>query len=89
MSATAYASYGRCRAAFEEMCVKHAELAGGVQHTADVNGWIWIVRDESGQRAIVSARSYERYATCRAAYARFRKLLRDLGEGGEVPWSGG
>lgn len=89
VSAIAFASYERCRTAFAETCRQHAVLTGGVQHTTEANGWIWIVRDGGGRRTIVSARSYERYSTCRSAYARFRRLLRELGESGEVPWSGG
>ncbi|WP_211280127.1 hypothetical protein [Streptomyces lushanensis] len=88
VSAIAFATYERCRASFEEVCRQHAVLTGGVQHTQENNGWMWIVRNEVGQRTIESARSYERYSTCRAAYARFRDLLRELGESGEFPWSG-
>ncbi|MFJ9030056.1 hypothetical protein ACIRQP_16325 [Streptomyces sp. NPDC102274] len=88
VSALAFTSYERCRAAFEEVCRRHAALTGGVQHTVEANGWMWIVRDATGRQTIVSARSYERYSTCRVAYTRFRELLRELGESGEVPWSG-
>ncbi|MDX3852150.1 hypothetical protein [Streptomyces sp. AK02-01A] len=89
VSAVTFGSYEQCRKAFGDLCRRYAVLSGGVQHAVEGNGWMWAVRDEDGRRMIVSARSYERYSTCRASYVRFCALLRGFGDSGEVPWSGG
>ncbi|MEE4490965.1 hypothetical protein [Streptomyces sp. BE230] len=79
VSAGSHAEYGECLAAFDEVCARAEELTGGVQHTPEGNGWMWVLRDAVGRAAVVSARAYERHSTCRAAYDRFRALLGELG----------
>ncbi|MER5308395.1 YegP family protein [Streptomyces sp. NPDC002773] len=58
-----YDDHAGCRDAFAALCAGHAELAGGVQHTADGNGWVWLLRDAEGRPAALSGRSYERHST--------------------------
>ncbi|MEV7564741.1 DUF1508 domain-containing protein [Streptomyces tanashiensis] len=70
-----YDDHTRCREAFTALCTGHADMAGGVQHTAGGNGWVWLLRDAEGRTAALSGRSYERHSTCRTAYARFRALI--------------
>ncbi|TRV79504.1 hypothetical protein FKN01_10155 [Streptomyces sp. 130] len=72
-------TYARCLAEFGEVCARAGQLSGGVQHAPGGNGWIWVLRDADGRSVAASARSYERYSTCRAACERFRLLLGELG----------
>ncbi|MBP2584308.1 hypothetical protein J3A78_004786 [Streptomyces sp. PvR006] len=74
-SGVCYDDHARCREAFTALCAGHADMAGGVQHTAGGNGWVWLLRDAEGRTAALSGRSYERHSTCRTAYARFRALI--------------
>jgi uncharacterized protein YegP (UPF0339 family) len=86
LGATTYPDDTACRAAFEALYEQPEGLAGGVQHAAESNGWIWRLRDAGGQVLAVSSRAYERHSTCQAAYERFRVLLLDLRETQTVPW---
>ncbi|NUQ97977.1 MAG: hypothetical protein HOY79_15980 [Streptomyces sp.] len=86
LGAIAYPDDKACRAAFEGLCGQRARLSGGVQHTAESNGWIWRLRDADGRVQAESARAYERHSTCQAAYDRFRMLLVGLSEAEAVPW---
>ncbi|MBB4793470.1 MULTISPECIES: hypothetical protein [Streptomyces] len=86
VSATAHESHERCRAAFTAMCARHAMAGGGVQHTAEGGGWVWFVWDGGGRPVATSARAYERHATCRASYERFRALLAALDPAGPELW---
>ncbi|MCX5392784.1 DUF1508 domain-containing protein [Streptomyces sp. NBC_00094] len=72
--------HAACRDAFLALCAGHAVMAGGVQHTAGGNGWVWLLRDAEGRIAALSGRSYERHSTCRTAYQRFRALLAAEGQ---------
>lgn len=74
-SGECFSDHASCRAAFERLCAGQGGMAGGVQHTAEGNGWIWLLRDVRGRTVAVSGRAYERHATCRSAYDRFRVLL--------------
>ncbi|MBD0711080.1 hypothetical protein BU197_22710 [Streptomyces sp. CBMA291] len=76
-----YDDHAGCREAFAVLCAGHEAMAGGVQHTAGGNGWVWLLRDTEGRTAALSGRSYERHSTCRTAYARFRALIADEGPG--------
>ncbi|WP_405793700.1 hypothetical protein [Streptomyces sp. NBC_01506] len=80
VSARSYDEYGHCRAAFETLCRDRAALVGAVQHTAEGNGWMWLLRDAAGEVVAVSARPYERHSTCRSAWQRFRALLAEMVE---------
>lgn len=75
-----------CKAAFRAMSAHAADVAGGVQHAAESNGWVWRMRGPDGQVQAVSARAYERHSTCQAAYDRFRVLLLGLGAAEVVRW---
>ncbi|MFJ3900665.1 hypothetical protein [Streptomyces sp. NPDC090025] len=70
-----YEDHVRCRDAFVDLCAEHAGMTGGIQHTADGNGWVWLLRDREGRPAAVSGRAYERYSTCRTAYERFLLMV--------------
>ncbi|MEU6535179.1 hypothetical protein [Streptomyces sp. NPDC047000] len=86
VSLTLYDTHARCRAAFLRLCAHHAETGGGVQHSSDGGGWVWAVWDASGRHQAGAARTYERHATCRASYDRFRALLPELGSAGPELW---
>ncbi|WP_329135800.1 DUF1508 domain-containing protein [Streptomyces sp. NBC_01476] len=86
LGAETYPDDKSCRAAFEALCEESERLAGGVQHAAESNGWIWRLRDADGQVQAVSARAYERHSTCQAAYERFRVLLLGFREADALPW---
>jgi uncharacterized protein YegP (UPF0339 family) len=86
LGANTYSDDAACRAAFEALCENAEGLAGGVQHAAESNGWIWRLRDSDGGVQAVSARAYERHSTCQAAYDRFRLTLLGLGAAECVPW---
>ncbi|MEW2519617.1 DUF1508 domain-containing protein [Actinacidiphila alni] len=86
LGANTYSDDAVCRAAFEALCGQTGSLAGGVQHAAESNGWIWRLRDGDGRVQAVSARAYERHSTCQAAYDRFRVTLFGLGAAACVPW---
>jgi uncharacterized protein YegP (UPF0339 family) len=86
LGAQAYPADDTCKAAFEALCSRPEGLAGGVQHAAESNGWVWRLRGPDGQVQAVSARAYERHSTCQSAYERFRVLLLGLGAAEAVPW---
>jgi uncharacterized protein YegP (UPF0339 family) len=86
LGAVAYPDDKACRVAFRELCAGQSRLAGGVQHAAETNGWIWRLRNADGRVQAESARAYERHSTCQAAYERFRMLLVGLGEAEAIPW---
>jgi uncharacterized protein YegP (UPF0339 family) len=86
LGAEAFPDDHACRAAFQALFEDPAGLAGGVQHAAESNGWIWRLRDADGRVQAVSARAYERHSTCQAAYERFRVLLLGLRGADAVPW---
>lgn len=86
LGATSYPDDTECRDAFRALCGSAPGLAGGVQHAAESNGWIWRLRDAGGRVQAESSRAYERYSTCQSAYERFRALLRALSEAQVVPW---
>ncbi|UUU31304.1 hypothetical protein JIX56_16115 [Streptomyces sp. CA-210063] len=86
VSPAVHESHARCRAAFMRVCGLHATLGGGIQHTAEGSGWVWFVWDGGGRSVATSARTYERHATCRASYERFRALLATLDPGDPELW---
>ncbi|MET8983744.1 hypothetical protein ABZX85_50125 [Streptomyces sp. NPDC004539] len=86
VSLTPYETHERCRAAFAELCRRQDQLGGGVQHSAQGGGWVWIVWDAGGRHVAGAARTYERHATCRSSYDRFRALLPELLEFGGELW---
>ncbi|MGW3949914.1 hypothetical protein ACWEKM_02835 [Streptomyces sp. NPDC004752] len=86
VSLTWHDSHARCRAALHRLCTRHADMGGGVQHSSDGGGWVWAVWDQSGRHLAGSARTYERHATCRASYDRFRALLAELASAGPELW---
>lgn len=86
LGARTYQDEAQCKTAFEVLCTGADGLAGGVQHAAESNGWVWRLRGPDGQVQAVSARAYERHSTCQAAYERFRVLLLGLGAAEAVPW---
>ncbi|MEV7418861.1 hypothetical protein [Streptomyces sp. NPDC089919] len=64
--------------AYDLLLAGSAALTGTVLHaTAPGAGWVWGARGADGALQAVSFRSYQRYATCRAAFDRFRLLLRE------------
>ncbi|MBG0852930.1 hypothetical protein I2W78_14020 [Streptomyces spinoverrucosus] len=79
VSLTAHDTHARCRADFVRLCTRHAEMEGGVQHSSEGGGWVWAVWERTGRHLAGSARTYERHATCRASYERFRAMLPELG----------
>ncbi|MGW1162682.1 hypothetical protein ACWD48_31685 [Streptomyces sp. NPDC002519] len=89
VSLTSHGSHARCRAAFEELCALHAEMGGGVQHSTDGGGWVWAVWDSAGRHLAGSSRTYERHATCRSSYERFRAMLPELRSAGPELWGAG
>ncbi|MFI1965595.1 hypothetical protein ACH429_16020 [Streptomyces pathocidini] len=90
VSATAFEDYGSCRRAFERLCAEGPAMPGGVQHSEEGSGWVWMVRDAPGTASVaVSARAYERHSTCQAAYERFRALLAELAGSGGAGGAGG
>lgn len=86
LGARTYPDEVSCKSAFRALCEGAADLAGGVQHAAESNGWVWRLRGPEGQVQAVSARAYERHSTCQAAYDRFRVLLSGLGAHETVRW---
>ncbi|MFF3845013.1 hypothetical protein [Streptomyces sp. NPDC002328] len=86
VSLTSYDTHDRCRAAFVELCSRHAGVGGGVQHSSEGGGWVWAVWEGSGRTLAGSARTYERHATCRSSYDRFRALLPELVYAGPELW---
>lgn len=86
LGARTYPDDARCMAAFAALCEQAEGLAGGVQHAAESNGWVWRLRGPDGQVHAVSGRAYERHSTCQSAYERFRLLLLGLGAARAVPW---
>ena len=85
VSLTSHDSHARCRTAFVRLCARHAEMGGGIQHSTEGGGWVWVVWETSGRHLAGAARTYERHATCRAAYDRFRAMLPELvGAGPEL-----
>lgn len=85
VSLTSQDTHDRCRAAFVRLCAEHGEIGGGVQHSTE-GGWVWLAWDTAGRHVAGSARTYERHATCRAAYDRFRALLPELVGAGPELW---
>ncbi|CAL9470214.1 hypothetical protein SUDANB145_02810 [Streptomyces sp. enrichment culture] len=85
VSLTSHDTHDRCRAAFERLCERYAEVGGGVQHSTE-GGWVWAVWDRSGRHVAGSARTYERHATCRTSYERFRATLPQLRYSGPELW---
>ncbi len=73
-----YASHARCRSAFVALCATHDRHTGGIQHSAGGGGWVWVLRDLRGTVVAASSRTYERHATCRTAFERFRSMLPEL-----------
>ncbi|MCX5400354.1 hypothetical protein [Streptomyces sp. NBC_00102] len=86
VAAVSFASPGTCRSAFVALCAEHAQTSGGIQHRKGGGGWIWIMRDKSGIPVAASPRTYERHATCRSAYDRFRAMLPGLEVEEEAFW---
>ncbi|GGO35161.1 hypothetical protein [Streptomyces lasiicapitis] len=86
VSPLAYASHTLCRAAFVALCADRATLAGGIQHSTEGGGWVWVLWDAPGHHVAASARTYERHATCRTSYERFRALLAELDPQGTELW---
>ncbi|MER5793495.1 hypothetical protein [Streptomyces sp. NPDC001980] len=86
VSLTSHDTHARCRAAFHRMCALHSRTGGGVQHGSDGGGWVWVVWDDSGRHLAGSARTYERHATCRASYDRFRATIAELVYAGPELW---
>ncbi|MHA5052698.1 hypothetical protein [Streptomyces sp. SD15] len=68
------------------MCTRHADTGGGIQHSTEGGGWVWVLWDASGRHVAASARTYERHATCRSSYERFRAMLPELGTMGAELW---
>ncbi|MFF0589407.1 hypothetical protein ACFYWD_25955 [Streptomyces sp. NPDC003781] len=85
VSLTSHDTHDGCRAAFVRLCERHEEVGGGVQHSPE-GSWVWAVWDRSGQHLAGSARAYERHATCRASYERFRAALPELHLSGPGLW---
>ncbi|WP_328718872.1 hypothetical protein OHT52_04780 [Streptomyces sp. NBC_00247] len=86
VAAVSFGSPGQCRAAFVALCAEHADHSGGIQHRKGGGGWIWALRDKTGTVVAVSPRTYERHATCRSAYDRFRAMLPGLKVEEEAFW---
>ncbi|MFD0306041.1 hypothetical protein [Streptomyces sp. NPDC059517] len=78
VSADSHDSHTQCRAAFTRLCASRGELVGGIQHSSEGGGWIWLLWDAASRPVAAAARTYERHATCRSAYDRFRALLPQL-----------
>ncbi|WP_210593903.1 hypothetical protein [Streptomyces sp. GESEQ-35] len=85
VSLTSHDSHARCRDAFVRLCARHAETGGGIQHSTE-GGWVWVIWDRAGKHLAGSARTYERHATCRSSYDRFRAMLPELGHAGPELW---
>ncbi|MET8635752.1 hypothetical protein ABZX69_25225 [Streptomyces sp. NPDC004074] len=86
VSAGSYDTHARCRAAFVRLCERHAGIAGGIQHSAEGGGWVWVLWEASGRHLARSARMYERHATCRSSYERFRAMVPELAAVGPELW---
>ncbi|GGJ21174.1 hypothetical protein [Streptomyces brasiliensis] len=87
VSLTSYDTHARCRTAFHRLCSGHADMGGGIQHSSEGGGWVWVLWDTAGRHLARSARTYERHATCRSAYGRFRALLPELATAGTELWA--
>jgi uncharacterized protein YegP (UPF0339 family) len=86
VSAAWYDTHTRCRAAFTWLCEERAGTAGGIQHSTEGGGWVWVLWDASGRHLARSARMYERHATCRSSYERFRAMVPELATAGPELW---
>lgn len=86
VSVTFQDTHARCRAAFVRLCAYHADTSGGIQHSAGGGGWVWVLWDGQGRHLAASARTYERHATCRSSYERFRGMLPELSTVGPELW---
>ncbi|MER5944293.1 hypothetical protein ABT121_44245 [Streptomyces sp. NPDC001928] len=86
VSLTSHDTHNRCREAFLRLCRRHDDMAGGVQHSIEGGGWVWAVWDTAGAHLAGSARTYERHATCRSSYERFRAMLPELAYAGPELW---
>ncbi|MFD6424693.1 hypothetical protein [Streptomyces sp. NPDC060198] len=86
VAGVSFGSHARCRAAFVVLCAEHAYHSGGIQHRQGGGGWIWVLRDRAGTVVATSPRTYERHATCRSAYDRFRAMLPGLKVEEEAFW---
>lgn len=86
VAGVSFDSPARCRKAFADLCAGHARHSGGIQHRPGGGGWIWVLRDGAGTVVAASPRTYERHATCRSAYERFRAMLPVLRVREEAFW---
>jgi uncharacterized protein YegP (UPF0339 family) len=76
VAAHGHARLSTCRAAFEDLRRRAADLNCVMLHAPEHgNGWFWSARDSDGRAVARSDRAYERYSTCQAAYERFAALL--------------
>ncbi|MFJ5546584.1 hypothetical protein [Streptomyces sp. NPDC093225] len=79
VSAVAHPDLDSCRRAFAGTRSEATALVGTVLHSTEPGGgWVWGARGGDGALRAVSSRAYQRHATCRAAFERFRLLLGEL-----------
>ncbi|MBS2532061.1 DUF1508 domain-containing protein [Catenulispora sp. NF23] len=75
VSAAAYSGIDEARRAYSRLRRDAPTLSARISHVKDGAGWTWVLQSPSGTALARSVRSYERYATCQIAVAKFLALL--------------
>jgi uncharacterized protein YegP (UPF0339 family) len=75
ISAPAYSGADEARRAYSRLRRDGPNLSARISHVQDGAGWTWVLHSPSGSPLARSIRSYERYATCQVAVAKFLALL--------------
>ena len=75
ISAPAYSGPDEARRAYSRLRHDAPNLSARISHVKDGAGWSWVLQSPGGAPLARSIRSYERYATCQIAVAKFLALL--------------
>ncbi|NUR61667.1 MAG: DUF1508 domain-containing protein [Catenulispora sp.] len=75
ISAPAYSGAEEARRAYARLRRDAPNLSARISHVKDGTGWTWVLQSSGGTPLARSIRSYERYATCQVAVAKFLALL--------------
>lgn len=67
-------------AAFDWVRRELAHSPMSIHHSDRSRSWVWVVTDSRGRWVASASRSYERYGTCKLAYARFVDMVDDCVE---------